>query len=103
MCYLHAAASTLELTIHLGVYYCKLDADAYTPDFPVTSTQFFQLARIETMTRLFAVMLIFGITVFAVIGGPTAQVDKSEGQQQSLPATVSGIDHIICKAKSDCQ
>ena len=47
------------------------------------------------MARLFAAIMIFGLTVFSVVGWPVAQVDIGVEEQRTQLGTVSGIDHII--------
>ncbi len=47
------------------------------------------------MTRLFAAILVFGLTVFAVVGEPVAQAESAPEPEISRPAGVPGIDHVI--------
>src|SRR5436190_17630720 len=47
------------------------------------------------MTRLFAAVLIFGLTVFAVVGWPVDQADLTVDNQNAELPTDNGINHII--------
>ena len=47
------------------------------------------------MAKLFAVILIFGLTIFSVLGWPGAQADPTVEEQGTQLGTVSGIDHVI--------
>src|SRR5438094_908914 len=48
----------------------------------------------SNMARLLAVIFVFGLTIFAAIGGPNSQDVGGEQQQTQAPVD-NGINHII--------
>jgi hypothetical protein len=46
------------------------------------------------MARIFAVIMIFSLTVFSVVGWPIYQTETVV-EERAQPGTVSGIDHVI--------